>query len=287
MALYHPDVTHFQPHHLQVYRVDLSARQEAWTYRYGPEKVAWVFTSPLPAVPGHVHPPDYCFDEIRRSDPGVAIQGWFNRTRSVYERKSSRMFEAYVTGAISVSYLRTTLARVKLGIALGVDIGPNHRHRTDCEMDPFDEEDMPEEVHARWRSVSQHIAMDGAPTIKMTVIDTNGFSDSEMQYVGGFISGMCLDQGCGSDDLHYYVTKYADLFDTVPPLSPGQERAVVALNSLASPEYWLRVAHANGIRDDQRILEAHHVAMGVIAHAINPSRAPGDIEWTDFMGFES
>jgi hypothetical protein len=267
-----------------VFSIDLSARQEGEAYRYGPEKVARVAIDPLPhSLPGRVHPPDYCFEQVRRSDPGQAIDGWFNRTRTAYERKGSRMFEAYVTAAISVSYLRTTLTRIKMGMAPERIEAPS----VDCEMNPSDALALSPEEYSRWEQVSASIRIP-APTVRMRLISMNGIHDADMwDNPTGLIIGMCLEKECG-DGLEPYATMYADLFATKVPLSPMQEHTVDSLNGLATFDYWMKVVSLNGIAGhDAEIRTAYERAMYRIKQSTNPDRVPGTQEWTDFLGFEA
>ena len=280
----HPVSSSIAPKKSAIFTIDLSTRQKRWTYRYVPEEVAGVAIDPLPdSLPGQLQPPDYCFEQVHNSDPGQAMDGWFNRTRSVYERKGSRMFEAYVTGAISVAYLRTTLTRIKMGMAPEQSDTPG----TDCEMDPSDALALSPEGYARWERVSASILIP-APTVRMRVISTNGIHDAGMwDNTSGLIVGMCLEQECG-DGLEPYVTMYADLFASKVPLSPMQERTVDALNGLATFDYWMKVVRENGIvGHDAEIRKAYQRAMYRIKLSTNPDRVPGSQEWTDFLGFEA
>ncbi len=223
---------------------------------------------------------------MREEDPGQKMEGWFNRTRSVYERKGSRMFEAYVTGAISVSYLRTTLTRIKMGMAPEGETSPG----TDCEMDPQDALSLPPEDYARWKGVSSSIEIP-ALKVRMYVISANGIHDGDPlsgPALSRLIIGMCLDQECGEKGLHPYVTWYADLFASTVPLSKEQEHTVEVLNDLASYDYWQKVARQNGIMGhDAELHIAYQRAMYRIKLGTNPDRAPGSQEWTDFLGFEA
>jgi len=280
----HPLSSSIPPDKGNVYMVDFSARQE--TDRpdsVSLDKVARVAIDPIPDSVGAVHPPNYCSDQVASEDPGQAIEGWFNRTRSVYERKGSRMFEAYVTGAISVSYLRTALTRIKMGMPPEGPTTPG----TDCEMDPQDALALSPESFARWQRTSASIRIP-APSVRMRIISTNGIHDAGMwSNYSGLIIGMCLNKECG-DGLEPYVTMYADLLASKVPLSERQERAVDALNGLASFDYWLDVARRNGITgQDARLHYAYQCAMYRIKNATNPDRVPGSQEWTDFLGFEA
>jgi hypothetical protein len=275
----------FAPKEAGYFTADFSKRQHGWQYRWQPKEVSRIAVDPLPNIPGHVYPPDYCFEKNVDADPGQALSGWYNRTRSVYERKSSRMFEAYTTGAISVSYLRTTLTRIKLGLSPTEKVGPTVLPHTDCDMDPFDPDQMSTDQYARWDHASAGIIMPNAPVIRMRIIDFHGFNDS-IDGEGGAIAGMCVEDQCGADDLRYYITKYADLFAQPVPLAPHQEEAVRILNDLAKSEYWLMVAHANHVYKDDRVMEAHLQAMELIAHSINPARSPGNHGALDFMGMD-
>ncbi len=217
------------------------------------------------------------------------MEGWYNRTRTVYERKSSRMFEAYVSAAISVSYLRTTLTRIKLGMAEDEPIGKSLIARTDCDMDPFDEDSLTPDAYARWSQASAAITMPGAPVSRMRMIACKGFKDDvgSNEGDGGASTGMCLVGECQPPDLKFYVTKYADLFDTPVPLSPHQQSAVKVLNGLGDLRYWVMVAHENHILfQDDRIRTAYAAAMEQVARTINPNRAPGSRSPIDFMGLE-
>jgi hypothetical protein len=113
-------------------------------------------------------------------------------------------------------------------------------------MDPFASDAISAPAYEEWSRTSEQIRMPGAPVVQMKVIDFGSFNDS-IPGEGRAITGMCLADECSPDDLKNYVTKYADLFYSVVPLSTNQEAAVKAWNDLADPNYWLQVAHANGI----------------------------------------
>ena len=194
------------------------------------------------------------------------------------------MFEAYVSGAISVSYLRTTLTRIKLGIPyVDAKDSPWPFTNNDCEMDPPGVAITP-----RWQGMSRSIEIP-APTIRMRVISANGIHDGDPingLALSSLITGMCIHTECGNTGLRPYVTWFADLFSA--PLSAEQEHAIVVLDTIASYDYWLQVALRNGvIGHDRELHDAYGRAMRQIANAINPDRAPGEQEWTDFLGFES
>jgi len=194
------------PDHSEIFTIDLSSRQKRWTHRYGPGEVAGVAIDPLP-YSKLVQPPDACSEEVRQSDPGQVIDdGWFNRTRTVYERKGSRMFEAYVTGVISVSYLRTTITRIKMHMPSAYEQDTAWPSTTtDCEMDPQDALLLPPEGYARWGKTSASVQIP-APTVRMHVISTNGIHDAEMHGVSGLITGMCHGEVCDDGGMEPYVT---------------------------------------------------------------------------------
>jgi hypothetical protein len=68
---------------------------------------------------------------------------------------------------------------------------------------------------------------------------------------------MCLINQCDEGDLGYHLTKFADLFAIAPPLSPGQERALLQTASL---DYWFAAAAANGVHDREGVLRGYRFA---------------------------
>jgi hypothetical protein len=219
------------------------------------------------------------------------------------------MGEAYVTGAAAITALRVTLTEIKLGRDPLKDLSTEPGQPTSlCHVDPFDVLTTSNERAERWYKVSKSINLSDAPSIRVryveqswevpaTPITPSPDFDAEAWYDGWLISGMCLKSECrtlrpGSesyyglhtegtdlndvvhDDLNYFVTPYADLFYSTPPLSEHQVHAVDTLNRLATDEFWLSEAHKNGIYDDATVKAMASRAREMISKMLAPGKVP-------------
>jgi hypothetical protein len=238
------------------------------------------------------------------------LEGWFDRSRTVFGRKASRMYEAYVSGAAAVTALRVTLTELKLGRDPLKDLSSQPGQSNSlCHVDPFDVLTTPDAEAGRWEKVSKGIDLD-APRIRMRTVpaeweDANAPSrdatidESPDPHHHSFwiISGMCLEAECVTfpatsenyfvqhfegadpnnvyrDDLNFYVSAYADLFYSTPPLSEHQTHAVNSLNDLATDDYWIIEAHKNGVYDDATVRAMAARARVMITRMIAPDKAP-------------
>ena len=236
-------------------------------------------------------PVSFCSENASDQEPGMGLpEGWFDRSRSIFGRKSSRMYEAYVTGAVAITALRVTLTEIKLGRHPLIDLSAEPGQvKSLCHVDPFDVLTEPEAEAKRWDRTSKGIDLRDAPWIHMRTVlaewedvnphswDTDPEGDKEPhRYKQWIISGMCLEEECVTfparsesyhalhfegvdpgyvlrDDLNFSVSDYADLFDPTPPLSAHQTHALEALNHLATDDFWITEAHKNGIYDDATV----------------------------------
>jgi hypothetical protein len=218
-----------------------------------------------------VNLPDVCSDNLRDLDPGQRLTEWKHRPRTVFDRKSSHMLEAYVTAAIATSVLRTTITQIKMG-------RPAYMKEPFplCRPDPYNALGMSVEEYRQWLGVYRSIVIPDSPKVYTRVVrgESLGLGDV-VNHSDGAISGMFTHE-CGDyGDLGFYVTHNpGDLFYEVPMLSPGQECTVQTLIHLMDQKYWLRAAHANGVHADAVILVAHCEAEAIIRNSIAPDRVP-------------
>ncbi len=77
---------------------------------------------------------------------------------------------------------------------------------------------------------------------------------SEIKYNPVGKSGFCVVSECDPDgvDLRFYLTRYGDFLDRIPPLSPHQLDAIAAVERMTTEEF-LQSAHENGVHDDALI----------------------------------
>ncbi len=69
-----------------------------------------------------------------------------------------------------------------------------------------------------------------------------------------------------------------------PGYAPRQENAVKALNHLLDEDYWLQVAHANGVTKDKKVREALVLARVPRWNSIAVNRAPQATQITNLLG---
>jgi hypothetical protein len=101
----------------------------------------------------------------------------------------------------------------------------------------------------------------GAPVIQAAYIDqiiAGGGTENDQGRVDSgerpkfLYLGMCLANECKPDDLQLANTRDY----TAIAVSPGQQRAIDALAYLESDQFWLDVAHKNGVYNDARVRRA-------------------------------
>jgi hypothetical protein len=201
------------------------------------------------------------------------------------------MQEAYVTGAAAVTALRATLTEMKLGRDPLKDLSTEPGQTNSlCHVDPFDVLTVPDERAKQWYKASAKIDLTDAPQMRVRFINeswripatqltpsTDG--ETYIWYNGWIISGMLLDpligDRLGNDgDLDFSVTRYADLFYRVPPLSEYQTDAVNALDSLATDDFWITEAHKNGVNDHAIVKFMAARTRMMIAKMLAPSKVP-------------
>jgi hypothetical protein len=251
-------------------------------------------------------PLQFCSAKASDQEPGMGLKGLFDRSRSVFGRKASRMYEAYVSGAVSVTALRVTLTELKLGrdplTTLTAEPG---QVNSLCRVDPFDVISAPDADYQRWYKTSISVKLD-APDIHMRMVKDDWkvpfprvlrtYAVDHAYHKGWIISGMCLQSECQEgldsdedyrgqqdkytrneylkDDRNFYSTMCADLFYSIPPLSAHQTNAVEALNHLATDEYWIAQAHKNGIYDDATVKAMAAKARYTVSKEIAPDKVP-------------
>ena len=91
--------------------------------------------------------------------------------------------------------------------------------------------------------VDASIMMPNAPVIKMAWVD--GGLPTGSSYPDFLLLGMCLANECSDEALQYNTDR--DLFSD-PSVNEYQQHAIDALEAMQSDQYWLRAAHANGVR---------------------------------------
>jgi len=296
----------------EFYRHDLHLGPKP-DYEGLPQYVPASGVSAIPDDSSDYHHPEaalsFCSAHASDQEPGMALEGWFDRSRSVFGRKASRMYEAYVTGAVAMTALRVTLTEMKLGRNPLNDLSAEPGQPNSlCHVDPFDVTQIPEAEYARWVKVSRSIDLTEAPYIMMRMVQTgwevpshpedSGNAINESTHQGWIISGMCVRSECFieegvmeqynrakredldlgekvlQDDRNFYVTPYADLFSTTPPLSDHQVHAVDALNRLATDDFWIAEAHRNGIYDEATIRTMATRTRELITKMVAPHQVP-------------
>jgi len=230
----------------------------------------------------------------------MKLSGWFDRSRSVFGRKASRMQEAYVTGAVGVTALRDTLTELKLGRDPLKDLSTEPGQINSlCHVDPIDVLTTPDAEAKLWYRASLSFDLTDAPwgavrfvkqswwvpTSPLTT-DHEPEEGKETLYEGWIISGMRLDSVDDSapenvtgpngqpPDENFFVTPYADLFYSTPPLSIRQTYAVDTLNHLATDEFWIAEAHKNGVYDDATVKAMAARTRKMIAKMLAPDKVP-------------
>ena len=187
---------------------------------------------------------------------------WTDRSNSAFVRKSARMQQDYTSAALMISDLRYTLTMMKLNqdVIIAYYLLPSERSTMTldphCEVDaPTLEKGVTPEAALQWVTTSNSVIIPDAPQIRLRLINPiesipyffRPGSDSDYTVQQRYlISGMCLQSECSSEDLNYFTTKYADLFDAAPPLSPHQVDAERALLATATDAFWVRTARENG-----------------------------------------
>jgi hypothetical protein len=188
---------------------------------------------------------------------------WLKRRKTIFLRKSARMRNAYVTGAIMSGALRYTLASLKLHKdprAIG------DFYEEPCLIVPVRPMSMQHVAKQLWIHTNDSIQMNAAPIIRYSYApmafngdpgneELNKDDDNPRTHTVKWIHGMCLVKECTDSDYEYYVTGKDDLLSKVPPLSPNQEDAVNHLNAMATDDFWLQTARENHIKDDAVVLK--------------------------------
>jgi hypothetical protein len=160
------------------------------------------------------------------------------------EGKSAPMFTAYATAAYSLTALRRDLAAIKRGQA----------HVQGCrdvdEFHSYAEEITPDEAA---------IHIDNVPVVRLAYVHGGSaagqWADFDNSNPTFLITGMCLEGECAPKDFEYDNPLIShDLFG--PTYTPHQKNAMAALRTVTTDEFWLAVAHANGIHDDTEVREA-------------------------------
>jgi hypothetical protein len=161
------------------------------------------------------------------------------------EGKSAPMFAAYATAAYSMTAMRRNLAAIKRTGRAYVQTC-----RDVDEFRSYAEEITPDEA-------AIHIT--DVPVVRLAYVH-GGSAAGEWcdRYYGSpqfLITGMCLEGECAPEDFEYdnpFISH--DLFG--PTYTPHQKNAMAALRKVTTDEFWLAVAHANGIHDDAEVRAA-------------------------------
>ncbi len=151
--------------------------------------------------------------------------GFFERSDDSFRRKSARLRTALRDAEAATSRIRSAVAFARYG-------GRGY--------------ESPAQVLA--------IRLPHAPVLLVRYVRLPaGTSEIESNSEG--ISGFCIVGTCdpAGVDLHFYLTKYADILDRTPPLSPHQTDAVATLEETTTEAFWLQAAHDNGVQDDALI----------------------------------
>jgi hypothetical protein len=203
-----------------------------------------------------VEPPPFCDPNVNRYANVPSF--WHLLVLDHYdlgwaEGKSSPMYGAYVRGVYSIHSLRTVIGDMKAGVT-PVVYSPCPYHET------------PE---------ASQVDMSRAPVINMMFVGevwdkSHGTPDQQTSpvWLGQWVNspsavnveeapkfmviGLCVNLECKDEDGQFRESRK----DIIRPiLTHGQQHAVNLLNLLSSDQFWLAVAHDNGIHDDAKILE--------------------------------
>lgn len=159
---------------------------------------------------------------IHSPDPALtdtSLGPWSDRSDHSFERKSARMYIAYVTAIEAIADLRSCL-------------------------------------HTYKHIPANRIRVPDAPVIGFRTQQIDFLPSDYYGHPPMLFTGMCLVSECEPGDFMFGTSKYGDLFSKVPPLTEHQENAVNALLNVTSNEFWVRTAHENGITDhDADIVE--------------------------------
>lgn len=152
-------------------------------------------------------------------------EGFFERSDDSFRRKSARMRIALRDADNAVSRARSAVAFVKYGGTGRESAAQDHA-----------------------------IRLPHAPVLLVRYVRLP-HGTSEIEYSAEGISGYCLVGQCDADgsDLRFYLTKYRDILDKMPPLAPHQLDAITALERTTTEGFWLEAAHDNGVHDDALI----------------------------------
>lgn len=174
------------------------------------------------------------------------------RDREWFIRQGNRLERDLITGASNMAALRYTLTAMKVGIEV-VDRSPMVYSEKDdfCHVDP---DNLPTATLQLWIKTSYALNLDGAPNVQYVMADNSHRWHQASKYV---LWGACLVSEC---PLVYRLYPYVgsslkDLYATQPPLSPDQQNVEDALLATGDNNYWLRMAHSNGITDDNLIMD--------------------------------
>jgi hypothetical protein len=163
-----------------------------------------------------------------------ANEGNFDRLRWA-EDKQAPMYAAYVRAAYTSWALQHTIVKL--------------RHSDTA-------------LTGKWSSnfcktpVDASIMMPGAPVIKMAFVDgTKGLgSAGHLEYPEFLLFGMCLASECRDEAFEYNLDR--DMFSD-PSVNEYQQHAIDAMDAMQSDEFWLKVAHANGVVGKDIFVKLH------------------------------
>lgn len=94
------------------------------------------------------------------------------------------------------------------------------------------------------RLTPKALSLPDAPKIGMAYVEVETF--------GFVLSGVCPAEQCKKEDYLFHEAR--DLF--TPSMTAGQAEAIAEMQYTMMDSYWLLEAHANGIHDDNAVLEA-------------------------------
>lgn len=176
---------------------------------------------------GNAGPPNYgqlVDDEVQRPQTELmdtAPGPWSDRSDRSFERKSARMYIAFLTAMDAVNSLRETLHEIK-------------------------------------HVPASRIRIPDAPAFGFRAQQVMFLSHYRDSYGNPpmLVTGMCLLSECEPGDFMFSTSKFGDLFGDVIPLTPHQENAVAALMNTESDSFWVHTAHENGIYGQDTAIRA-------------------------------
>jgi hypothetical protein len=176
----------------------------------------------------------------------VPTRHWFMSNNFVVdpyiwaEGKDIPMYRAYAIAARTIVELRHQIAAIKYGGTA----------RSACATDELTGHEA--DIHIDFAPIVQMAYVVTAPGLwtKSPIPDSGIFGvDDTPDFL---IMGMCVEGRCDPKDFEFDVSR--DLGG--PTYTAHQREAMNDLMWVTTDKYWLVVAHANGIRNDDRVLAA-------------------------------